>query len=167
MISLGYWNVRLVVDPPSKQREVRHLLKNKNLSLCGLVETKVRSINKDMISRKVFWDWEVLDNYDHALLGRIWVGWDPLIRKVTPMYMYRSDQILHVFCSFINQKGDFWASLCYGSNEVNPRKAFWADLKRMSSVVIDQAFMWDLNSSRFHEEAGVGEAIILTSTNAC
>lgn len=47
-----------------------------------------------------------------------------------------------------------WASVCYGSNEVNLRKALWADLKRMSSVVIDQAWivMGDLNSSRFHEE---------------
>lgn len=153
MISLGCWNVRLGVDPPSKQREVRHLLKNNNLSLCGLVETEVRSINKDMISRKVFGDWEVFDNYDHALFGRIWVGWDPLILKVTPMY--RSDQIIHVFCSFINQKGDFRASaVCYSSNEVNLRKALWADLKRMSSVVIDQAWivMGDFNSSRFHEE---------------
>lgn len=153
MISLGCWDVRLGVDPPSKQREVRHLLKNNNLSLCGLVETEVRSINKDMISRKVFGDWEVFDNYDHALLGRIGVGWDPLILKVTPMY--RSDQIIHVFCSFINQKGDFRVSaVCYSSNEVNLRKALWADLKRMSSVVIDQAWivMGDLNSSRFHEE---------------
>ena len=66
MISLGCWNVRLGADPPSKQREVRHLLKNKNLSLCGLVETEGRSINKDMISRKFFGDWEVFDNYDHV-----------------------------------------------------------------------------------------------------
>lgn len=116
--------MRLDVDPPSKQREVRHLLKNNNLSLCGLVETEVRSINKDMISRKFFWDWEVFDiyNYDHALLGRIFIGWDPLILKVSPIY--RSDQIIHVFCSFINQKGDFRASaVCYSSNEVNLRKA--------------------------------------------
>lgn len=79
-------------------------------------------------------------------LGSVDPKSDPYVQKWS---------IIHVFCSFINQKGDFRASaVCYSSNEVNLRKALWADLKRMSSVVIDQAWivMGDLNSSRFHEE---------------
>lgn len=71
MISLGYWNVRLVVDPPSKQREVRHLLKTKNLSFCGLVETKRRSINKDMISRKALW--ADLKSTSSVVIDQAWI----------------------------------------------------------------------------------------------
>lgn len=114
------------------------------------METKVRSIKKDMISRKGrFLGLRGSLELWPCIVGLNW-GWlGSVDSKSDP------DQIIHVFCSFINQKGDFWA--CYGSNKVNLRKALWADLKRLSSVVIYPAWivMRDLNSF-FHEEKMAG-----------
>lgn len=99
MTSLSCWNVRFGIDPPSKRREVKYLLKNNNLSLCGLVETEVRSINTDVISRKLFGYWEVLIIMSmHCWANLSWLG--SVDSKVTPIY--KIDQIIHVFCIVIS-----------------------------------------------------------------
>jgi len=54
-------------------------VKDNFLSLVGIVETRVRSVNKDFVSNSIFNGWSVIDNYHHHDGGRIWVAWDPCV----------------------------------------------------------------------------------------
>lgn len=48
----GCWNVRGSVDP-MKQREVRHWIREHKLVFCGLVETKVKIANKEVVLQNI------------------------------------------------------------------------------------------------------------------
>ena len=63
------------------------------LSLVCLIETRVSMIHKPLVLNSVFTDWEMLDNYNSHDLGRIWIGWDPRILKITKVF--ETDQIIH------------------------------------------------------------------------
>jgi hypothetical protein len=65
------------LNDPLKQREVRSLIIDEKLSLCGLVETKVLEKNKETIFRTISRSWKLVCNYDYSSLGRIWVCWNP------------------------------------------------------------------------------------------
>lgn len=47
------------------------------MSLCGLVETRVKECNKDAVLKADAKDWKVFCNYQYAPNGRIWVCWNP------------------------------------------------------------------------------------------
>lgn len=73
-MSIGCWNIRGLNDP--LKQEVGKFIKENRLSICGLVETKVRECNALRIGRLAFGSWETINNYDRAARGRICCGWD-------------------------------------------------------------------------------------------
>jgi hypothetical protein len=72
----GCWNIRGPKEH-MKQREVRKFIHEHHLSILGLVETKVKVVNKDMVLKAIDRNWKALCNYDHSPNGRIWVCWNP------------------------------------------------------------------------------------------
>lgn len=70
----GVWNVRGPKEQ-MKQREVRKLILEHKLSLVGLVETKIKEVNKEGVLRSVASGWNVLCNYKNSPRGRIGVCW--------------------------------------------------------------------------------------------
>lgn len=71
-----FWNVR-GVNKRYKQKELRNYMKNNNIKLVGLVETRVKEHNAQNICQYTMPRWESIMNYQDARNGRIWVGWDP------------------------------------------------------------------------------------------
>ena len=59
LMFLGCWNIRGLNDP-IKQAEVRRFLRDEKLSLCGLVETKVKEVNFVNVSRAIHPSWKFL-----------------------------------------------------------------------------------------------------------
>lgn len=63
LIHFWSWNIRGLNDP-LKQKEVRKLIVEHRFSFFwGLVETKVKAINKDKVLRAIDGSWKVLCNY--------------------------------------------------------------------------------------------------------
>ena len=76
MVKFASWNIRGLNDP-LKQREVRSFVKSQALVFICLVETRVRAPNNERIFNSVFPGWKLFHNYEHALLGRIWICGNP------------------------------------------------------------------------------------------
>ena len=57
----------------SRQTDVTSLVHEHNLSLIGLVETKVRDGNHTPIRKEFLPGWAMVHNYTHNSSGRIWV----------------------------------------------------------------------------------------------
>ena len=121
----GCWNIRGLNDP-LKQREVRNLIKDEKLSLCGLVETKVLEKNKDVILKTIDRSWKVECNYNFSSLGRIWVCWNPF--DVTVLVVGSSEQVIHCRVSSVDSTWECMISIVYGDNCNVRREALWADL---------------------------------------
>ncbi|KAF6153056.1 hypothetical protein GIB67_034778 [Kingdonia uniflora] len=75
----GCWNTRGLNDV-LKQREVWRLVKYCKLGIIGVVETKVLIENRDVVQKKLCPGWQFLDNHEFANYGRIWIGYDPLLK---------------------------------------------------------------------------------------
>lgn len=73
MMNFGMWNVR-GLNKSSHQKEVTNFISVNNISLIGLVETKVRVQNSLAISRCINKNWNWLFNYKHHDYGRVCVG---------------------------------------------------------------------------------------------
>ncbi|KAK3204732.1 hypothetical protein Dsin_018778 [Dipteronia sinensis] len=68
-------------------------------------------------------DWDMLDNYNNHDLGRIWIGWDPRILKITKIK--EIDQIIHCHACILDSNDWFHISFVYGSNVDSSRRALW------------------------------------------
>lgn len=66
------WNVR-GLNHPSKQREVKSMIKNNKIGLVCLVETRVKDAKANLIRSSIVPDWGYAYNYEKHFLGRIWV----------------------------------------------------------------------------------------------
>ena len=85
MIKLAAWNIRGLNDP-LKQKEMGTFFRVHSLSVVGILETRVSASNKDKIFTSIFSGWGLLHNYDHALLGRIWVCWNPTVVSIAAIH---------------------------------------------------------------------------------
>ena len=87
MVKFASWNIRGLNDP-LKQKEVRSFVESHDLDFACILETRVRSSNKDRNFNSLFPGWRLFHNYDHALLGRIWICGNPervnIVIIVTP-----------------------------------------------------------------------------------
>ena len=61
MIKLGSWNIR-GLNSPHKQQEVKKLIRDNNLDVVCLLETKVRRNNLSSIKNNCFFNWDYLHN---------------------------------------------------------------------------------------------------------
>src|SRR5688572_16397277 len=71
---LAAWNVR-GMNSPIKIKEVRNFLIGNNISVIGLMETKIKEPNTKKIQKKLGNNWNWTMNYSHHQKGRLWVGW--------------------------------------------------------------------------------------------
>ncbi|GKD52481.1 RNA-directed DNA polymerase, eukaryota, reverse transcriptase zinc-binding domain protein [Tanacetum coccineum] len=75
--TMAVWNIR-GMSTSDKQKEVRKLIKEERLQLCGIIETHVKYQNILKIREKVFRNWEFVSNgEDNNRVCRIMVGWNP------------------------------------------------------------------------------------------
>ncbi|XP_022842002.1 uncharacterized protein LOC111365698 [Olea europaea var. sylvestris] len=121
----GYWNVRGLNDP-LKQSKVKNLITSNRLSLCGLVETKVKEKNQNKVANAIFKSWSVLTNYNCSPLGRIWICWNP--NDVDVLLVGCSAQAIHVRVNACNGTWSCVVSVVYGDNIPIKHVDLWDDL---------------------------------------
>ena len=115
-----------------KQREVRLWIREHRLSFCGLVETKVKAVNKEKVLQNISRGWEAFCNHLSSPNGRIWVCWDPAFVSVS--MIEENEQAIH--CR-VQEAGKAWScfvSVIYGDNCQGKRESLWADLISCSSL---------------------------------
>lgn len=64
------WNVR-GLNSPSKQKEIKNFMVAKKISLCCLVETKVKNEKLSVIQDSMFRGWCLASNFSKVKGGRI------------------------------------------------------------------------------------------------
>ena len=129
------------------------MIRSRKLSLVGLVETKVKEVNKDCVVRAINPTWCVLSNYHSSPLGRVWVLWDPSVLDV--VLVTCSAQAIHVRVTSIEKGWSCVVSVLYGDNELVHRADLWADLvsRHVGFDSLPWLVMGDLNSTRLPTEA--------------
>ena len=151
MIKIAAWNIRGRNDP-LKQKEVISFVKEHSLSVVCLLETRVRISNKDRIFTSILPGWSLLHNYDHALLGRIWVCWKPSVVSITAMLC--TDQAILCRITVLKDNSSFFCSAIYASNIPNDRRVLWSHLQGCSAYVRSMPWflLGDFNTTKFSSE---------------
>ncbi|XP_031252301.1 uncharacterized protein LOC116110228 [Pistacia vera] len=141
MVKVAVWNVR-GLNSLIKQKEVRNLISSNNLSLCAVLETRVRENNMDVVRKIVFRNWAMVENYCFCERGRIWVGW--------------VGDILHVQATQTSAQAILWEKK-RGSNKWNSQCEEFNDMCKEADIgdlnTIGSFFTWNNRgehwSSRF------------------
>lgn len=74
----------------------------------------------------MFPNWSYITNYDHNLLGRIWVVWCPEVR-LTPCFT--SKQMITCSVLLEGKTEEIFCSFVYASNSVDGRRELWENIR--------------------------------------
>ncbi|XP_058746230.1 uncharacterized protein LOC131619107 [Vicia villosa] len=123
------WNVR-GLNKTARCLEVGVHLKKLQVSCLALLETRVNANNSETIRKRLGFNWDFIDNYDHHMNGRIWLAWDPNIWSIIPSE--KTDQLVH--SAVYTKAGNLshHLTIVYAHNQLNNRRNLWQDLIRIS-----------------------------------
>ena len=155
MIKLVAWNIRGLNDP-LKQKELRSVVRVHSLSIVCILETRVKASNMDRICTSILHGWGFLHNYDHALLGRIWVCWNTSVVSIDAIHCI--DQAILCYITVLKDNNSFLCSAIYASNNQIDRRVLWSHLHWCASTVGSNPWflVGDFNTTRFASEKNGG-----------
>ena len=136
MIDFCSYNIRGLNN---KVQCVSDFLSTNNISLVGLLETRVKKDVAKKISSEINSSFCWIDNYVNHPGGRIWVGWNHFVWDLKIL----SQSAQHITC-FMTHKllgTDFTISFVYGSNSAIERRDLWSDLLSISARVKNSAWI--------------------------
>lgn len=133
MINIASWNIR-GLNSPLKQNEIKLFILDKEINIIDILEVKVRLQNFQNIKNKIFRNWDVLHNTSPNSVARIWLGWDPTLFLVQPLY----EEEQCITCRIIAKTQDpvsFILSAVYGSNARSQRRDLWRSLRYQHTII--------------------------------
>lgn len=98
-----------MVKSASETKKVRTALKGYGGSIVCLLETLVKKIKMSTITSSILPGWNCIDNYDYAILGRIWVLYNDTVN--TSVYC-SSSQTIHSHVNSRWQRNIFSGQWC-------------------------------------------------------
>lgn len=116
--NIASWNIR-GAHKPSKQLEIKNLIKQYDINLLGICETKLDSEATRKAKATIMNNWNVDHNLEFAPYGRIMVIWNPHIFCLNKIIA--SDQFIHYLCHHIPSNSSFHITFVYAQNHL-PRK---------------------------------------------
>ncbi|KAL0347780.1 UNVERIFIED_CONTAM: hypothetical protein Scaly_1794000 [Sesamum calycinum] len=122
---IGFWNVR-GFNRPLKHNGVAHLIKNNQLCLLGILETKLATSAIARIINRTFPGWCQTNNFDVITGGRILIIWNPAIIDLVPEDI--SPQVVHCRAKNKSSQLSFYISFTYGLYTVVHRRSMWEKL---------------------------------------
>ena len=108
-MNFAAWNVRGLSDP-IKGADVRKICAENNVSLVGLLETRVNHSNEASIQTIINSRWDFFINSRARKM--IWLGWDPRVWRI--QILEEHTQFLHCFCMNIRLNIGFFVTFVYG-----------------------------------------------------
>ncbi|KAL9237031.1 hypothetical protein vseg_011621 [Gypsophila vaccaria] len=128
MDKIGFWNIR-GMNRSRKRKEINIFLKNNEVGLFGLLETKIK--NKALLKAVDSFDsWCISTNNGYHSGGRIWVLWKPLIFRV--QFKEYNAQFIHMKIDSLLQRSSFSLTLVNAFNGILEREPLWSSLRRLS-----------------------------------
>ncbi|XP_074271271.1 uncharacterized protein LOC141595200 [Silene latifolia] len=122
------WNIR-GFNCPIKHSEVRDYLKDNNIDILALLETRVK-VNKAFKIRTKFQNWSIMSNYNKHYNGRIWVFSNHSTVAIVNSRI--EDQFIDLNVHHHGSNMDLHISMVYGSNDAHERQRLWSGLADVS-----------------------------------
>lgn len=158
-MKLLFWNVRGFLNP-GKQGGVFDLIKKHDVSIFGLLETKMRTNTLREIMSNKFSSWVFVHNFDHHVGGRIVVAWDPSRVVFTPKLT--TPQILHGTIHCLTRKTTFELSFVYALNNLVMRRDLWTSLSLIGNGLLEPwALLGDFNNILHPHERVNGKTVTM------
>ncbi|GAV83884.1 Exo_endo_phos domain-containing protein, partial [Cephalotus follicularis] len=145
------WNVRGLNDP-SKQSEIRAFISSNSISLLGILESRVRVHNLDIVARNINKSWSFVSNCSVSMSGRIVVMWDSSLLHFDPVYV--NEQAIHRQVTLVNNINFFFVSFVYGMCDRKARLSLWDDLNHCADRFRNNpwAVLGGFNVTRYGDE---------------
>lgn len=136
MLDTFCWNVR-GFNNSVRRRNFRKWFKLSKALFGSIVETRVKEHRSNKIIRSSFPGWNAVCNYEFAVLGRIWVVWDP---AVSVTVLAKSAQMITCMVKLPHIVVEIVVTFVYAVNYKYGRRTLWQDIENMAnaSMVIDK-----------------------------
>ena len=118
---------------------VKDFLLNNNISLIGLIETRVQKNVAKIISTKISRSFQWSYNYSEHPGGRIWVGWNTFLWDIS--VIAQSSQHITCLATHRQYNVSFVISFIYGLHSGIDRRALWNDLIAVSRLIGSKAWV--------------------------
>ncbi|GKA95055.1 sodium/hydrogen exchanger 6 [Tanacetum coccineum] len=126
MFSVASWNIRGLNRSP-KQKEVRQVVNENNLSVCAILESHVDVVVVYDTCKKVCSRWKWTSNGNLCSKGsRIILGWNDDLVDV--MIMAQTNQVMHVQVNMCANHKTFFCSFVYADNYYIDHRVLWSNL---------------------------------------
>ncbi|CAO2816302.1 unnamed protein product [Amaranthus hypochondriacus] len=126
---IASWNVR-GMNSPIKIKEVRNFLVENNISVIGLMETKIKEPNAKKIQKKLGKNWNWTTNYNHHDKGRLWVGRRQDRCKMEICETHH--QYIAIKITIFHMTESFHSVFVYGLHNVRDRREMWKGLENLN-----------------------------------
>lgn len=126
---IASWNVRGLNDP-NKVADLKKFFSLHQVTVVGLMETRVRKQNEQKIQKRLGSHWKWLTNIHFSPKGRIWVGWNPSLISLEVLEIH--EQFIHCLVKSLDWTVQIYVTFVYGLNALEGRHALWKDTQKLS-----------------------------------
>ncbi|KAL0439726.1 UNVERIFIED_CONTAM: hypothetical protein Slati_2455600 [Sesamum latifolium] len=134
MITVATWNVR-GLNSVGHQDAVGRLVRDKNIQFLGLLETRVRLGNIQIVRSRLLTSWSWFEDYTGPG-GRIWLAWNAL--EVDVEILRVEEQFIHSKITNKRMHNTCLISVVYGDCDVIRRRELWGGLCTLSEDIIEE-----------------------------
>ncbi|KAK4428296.1 hypothetical protein Salat_1129200 [Sesamum alatum] len=155
-MKICFWNVR-GFNQPLKHNGVSHLIKNNQLCLLGILETKLVASAIPHILNRSFSEWYQANNFDTIAGGRILIICNPAVIDLQPEDI--SPQVIHCRVTNKSSQLSFYILFTYGLYSVVNRRSMWEKLiEQGQPLSMSWLIVGDFNCVKSSEEKQLGVA---------
>ncbi|XP_021754567.1 uncharacterized protein LOC110719898 [Chenopodium quinoa] len=159
----GFWNTRGLSNS-DRLCDVLNFIKQQDIGLFGLLETKVKAKNFGKVFSNFGGEWSVCANYSKCVGGRIWVIWRPGVFQVTIVRI--DSQCIHAQVFHRASGLNFSLTVVYGFNEPARREELWQHLGEISSYIVGPWMVFGDFNNALNIGDRVGSPVTLTKVDA-
>ncbi|CAG7872977.1 unnamed protein product, partial [Brassica rapa] len=125
MIDTFCWNVR-GFNNSVRRRNFRKWFRLSKALFGSIIETKVKEHRSRKILHTSFPGWKSECNYEFAMLGRIWVVWNPAVEMTI---VSKSDQAITCVVRLPHSPVEFAVTFVYAVNCRYGRRRLWLEIE--------------------------------------
>lgn len=139
MIDTFCWNVR-GFNNSVRRRNFRKWFRLSKALFGSIIETKVKEHRSRKILHTSFPGWKSECNYEFAMLGRIWVVWNPAVEMTI---VSKSDQAITCVVRLPHSPVEFAVTFVYAVNCRYGRRRLWLEIEQLAanSLVSDKPWL--------------------------
>ncbi|GKF55115.1 RNA-directed DNA polymerase, eukaryota, reverse transcriptase zinc-binding domain protein, partial [Tanacetum coccineum] len=150
------WNIR-GLGKVKKQNAVKNLIMNEGLSMCAVLETRLKGDKVKRIRDKVFGRWDWIENGKFCKRGcRILIGWNNA--TINCGVVHATDHVVLCMLEVLSTKEKLYCCFVHVENDGRLRRRLWTDLSMFKAISNNtpMVIMVDLNVTLHLDEHSEG-----------